>query len=290
MESYKHSGAVPPVGALITLLAGCVTAAILGVVYSYAIVYIPFIYVNILVTVGFGLALGFAVGWAGKAGKIRNNVALGCLGLLSGVVGLYVAWASDAKARLDDGVWAFNPSLLQDYIGFFYDQGMWSVFGDEPVSGVMLAVVWLIEAVIIVGGAGVIAFGMNADTPFCERCDTWADVHEGVSRLAIDGDDSSIQRLTDGELEALGDFTRTKKSTMPHLRLDLANCSTCKDTNYLSIVVVSEKVNDKGETSTSEDSLLTNLTISPEQILLVRDAGSAPAAVEDAASESGAIS
>lgn len=70
---------------------------------------------------------------------------------------------------------------------------------------------------------------------------------------------------------------RAKKREYPHLRLDLATCGSCQDSNYLTIQSVTESVNDKGETSTSEEALLTNLVITPEQVQLVRDAGTPPA-------------
>ena len=58
MEVYKHSGAVPLGGALLTTFASLIATILFGVVYTYAVVWIPFIYITVLLT----LALGFLIG------------------------------------------------------------------------------------------------------------------------------------------------------------------------------------------------------------------------------------
>jgi len=279
MEHYKHSGAVPILGALMTIVAGLLAASLLGVVYTYVLYYIPIVYFNVLLPVGLAFAIGFVVSMAGTWGKIRNTPVLAIIGFFCGLVSLYVAWAADAYVRTSFGFsWAFAPDVLIAYIQLFYERGDWTLFGDEPIAGISLAAIWVIEAAIIVGGAAFTALVANSEDPFCERCDVWADVEKGVRRLKLErGSQASAARLLQGDLTALAESERAEKREYPHLRLDLATCGSCQDSNYLTIQSVTESVNDKGETSTSEEALLTNLVITPEQVQLVRDAGT-PAA------------
>jgi len=72
-EHYRHSGRAPLVGAVTAALAGIACACLLAVVYSFAIVWIPFVYLNVLLTLAFGGITGFAVAWFGQRMKIRRR-------------------------------------------------------------------------------------------------------------------------------------------------------------------------------------------------------------------------
>jgi len=69
MELYRHSGKIGLAGPLLVTLCGSLTAVVLGVVYSYFIVYVPLIYLNFVANAVFGFAIGGAVGWAAKSGR-----------------------------------------------------------------------------------------------------------------------------------------------------------------------------------------------------------------------------
>ena len=62
---YEHSGAVGVIGPMYMVVFGGVGALVLGAVYGYAIFYIPIIYFNVLITVGFGAGVGALVGVIG---------------------------------------------------------------------------------------------------------------------------------------------------------------------------------------------------------------------------------
>ena len=46
---YKHSGAMGAMGLVYMVLFGSVGALVLGVVYGYAMCYVPFIYLNLFI-------------------------------------------------------------------------------------------------------------------------------------------------------------------------------------------------------------------------------------------------
>jgi hypothetical protein len=61
-------------GLPLMLIGGSVGSLVLSAIYGYAIFYIPFIYINLFVTFGFGALVGLLVGFAAKLGKVRNSV------------------------------------------------------------------------------------------------------------------------------------------------------------------------------------------------------------------------
>src|SRR5215472_15573104 len=85
---YSHSGKFGVQGPIAAVAIGAIAAFPLGLAYSYLINWIPFIYLNFFITLGYGFLFGFITRQLLKFGKVRNNlVAL----LSSGAVGL-LAW------------------------------------------------------------------------------------------------------------------------------------------------------------------------------------------------------
>ncbi len=63
-------------------VVGSLVGAVLGVIYSFAICYIPFIYLNLLFTIGFGMGIGFALSWAARVTQVRSST-FGLVALIS---------------------------------------------------------------------------------------------------------------------------------------------------------------------------------------------------------------
>lgn len=87
---YKPSGNFSPIS--IGYLAALALTAfpILGLIYAYAIWYIPFIYINFIIAAGFGFGIGLLINTfvIGK-GKVRNVMLSILFGLLGGFISLY---------------------------------------------------------------------------------------------------------------------------------------------------------------------------------------------------------
>ncbi len=275
MNLYRHSGAVTLSGLLGASLVGAGSAPALGFAYAWAIAWIPFVYINFLLTLGLGGIVGFLVGRAATAGKLRNTFVIGVLGLAWGVVAWYVAWAADARARGAEVAWlVWQPDQLWDYVGYFYENGLWGIGrGDNTVSGIPLGIVWLIEAGVVMGAATFMAMGASLSQTFCERCRCWIETQQGVRRLSLqDADSRLVERLLGGELSAAAELPRAGDGE-PHLRLDLTCCPTCRESNYLSVERVTYETDDKGSVSEKSDTALDRLAITPRDIEAVRNAG-----------------
>ena len=274
MQLYEHSGAVTISGLILASLVGVVTGCVLGGVYTFTLILIPFIYINFLLTAGFGAVIGVVVGWAAKVGKIRNNLVVGFLGFVFGLVGLYFAWAVAPLVRLEGGFVAWNPEIILKYLELLYENGSWTLFGDNPVKGIFLLLVWILEGGIILTLAVSLALSPVMTRPFCERCHEWTTIEEDVQRLSLeDAQETLLQRILEGEIDALGEFFRAEEDEAVYLRLDLAHCLICLDSNFLTIQTITQTTDKNGDLSTEEESLVGNLVIGEVDMESVRNAG-----------------
>ena len=126
-------------------------AVILAIVYAYSDVHSP---VAVLIPFLFLIGLTFGVGWLvsrlGYAGNCRNTNFLRVVGLVCGLVALYVSWAAfeyallrrvggESELMLLDMV--FSPLLVWDTAGIINSDGWYSV-GDFTPSGIVLWGLW----------------------------------------------------------------------------------------------------------------------------------------------------
>jgi len=273
MTLYKHSGAAPVPG-LVMVLAGALAVGLgLGFAYGYLMPFIPFVYINLLITIVYAAGLGATVAYVGKAGKIRNTLLTGVIGLVAGAWGLYVAWAADMLSREYVDSFTLSPGVLLTYLGEFYDKGAWSIgSGKTNVTGIFLAIVWIIEAGIIVVSAALVAAGIFSDLPFCERCNLWTRMTKGLQRLSLTGAEGLVQRLGNGEIASLAEVERAGATDKAFLRIDLASCESCADSNYVTIAAVHTVVKD-GKEEEKEEKIIRNMEIGGQDVELVRHAG-----------------
>ena len=280
---YTHSGIVPLRGLVQTLFAGAGTAISLGVAYSYASVYIPFLYVHFVLTGALGIVLGLLVKQAARSGRIRNRLVPAAIGLASGVVGLYFAWGGDLLARkmLPPNVGiltAFKPLILWSYIEWAYEHGLWTLGKHNgPVTGIPLAGAWLAEAAIIIGLATYFPWNEIREWVFCESCGWWETIESNVQRFAAQNAETIADRLHADDLSVLASMPLAKPEDLTFLRLHLATCETCDESNYLDVERVTLNIDKKGNVQTRTQTLVGKLAIAAADVPLVRNAGQAPA-------------
>lgn len=267
VETYRHSGRIGGLGIPVMLIAGICSAFVLGVVYSYVLAWIPIIYVSFLATGGFGAGLGLVVGWSSRAAHVRNTMITGIIGLFTGLLGMYVAWAFDGIARFggEDATVMFNPVLLSEYVSFFYENGFWGLGrgnANATVSGIPLALIWLVEGGVVVGLSFVLSTGFAADHPYCEECGRWTDRTEGFCKLMPPTDDpTSIEQLCSGDLKTLSQFQRSPEDAAAFVRIDTAQCADCDQCNCVTISLAKITVDKDGKESTDTQALVTNMLI-----------------------------
>jgi hypothetical protein len=291
-QFYRHSGIVPFGGLVQTVFAGVGTAISLGIAYSYAMVYIPIIYLNFLGTVAFGFTLGYLVKMSARSGRIRNHWVPAAIGFVSGLVGLYFAWGADMLARR----WlppqagflaAFNPQILWIYVQWAYENGLWT-FGAHaqgPVTGIPLALVWLAEAGTIVGLATGLPWSEIRNWVFCENCGWWETIESNLTYFSAVDADKIADRLKQDDLSVLREMPAAQPSDLKYLRLHLATCETCDEGNYLDLEQVTVTIDKKGNAKSKSKLLVRKLQVAADDVPLVKTAGPPPAPASETAAE-----
>lgn len=278
MQFYKQSGRCGPTGVPLAFAAGVLAGLICGLIYAYTVNWIPFIYLSFIATLFFGGAVGAAVVWGARIGKIRNTPLISALGALVGLIAVYFAWVFDPMARFSEiSQPSWSIELLWNYMKFGYAEGFWSI-GQQgmAVSGMFLATVWILEAVVIVGVAFITVKTLHADIPFCEETNQWTTREKDVARLSLVDDEkveAKLNRFLAGDLDSLKDFYRAAPNDGASLQLDLATCPDCPTCNYLTAKLIRHVTDKKGQVTTQEDNLLVNLQVVPENIERIRNAG-----------------
>ena len=266
---YKHSGEVTVTGLAAGLFGGLFVGFVLSFIYAYLLAYIPFIYLNVLCTLGYMFALGFVVGWLLKSGKMRNPVVGAFIALIVSLASYYVCWAVWLSAMLGRGdvdVSAFSlalqPGMVLRLILSINEHGAWTI-GKSPVTGVILWVVWFVEGSIVLVGPPVITWGVLTSEPFCEHCGEWCDEDKSLVSLA-QSEQASLRRTFEAkEFERLKSVGAKEGGAQDWYRLDLHHCKNCDRTNTLT--VKSEKItfDSKGNSKIKSTDLIKKLLLSP---------------------------
>jgi hypothetical protein len=275
---YRHSGRLGN-GVITIPVVGVVAAALLGVVYSYAVVYIPIAgYVSFILTGGFAALLGFLLGKSGVWGKCRSTAFLVIVGLLVSLLALYVAWVAFAHALVGRSEsagtaptmldWLLNPGALWKFVLVVNKEGWYELSSGSGPTGAFLWVFWGLEALIIIGGATLISLGTFSGKVFCERCDRWCVPTDKSLLLTIPEDEQVLERLTQGDLATVQAQQIAPDGTPPHLRVDVQRCLNCPDTATYQVSLVHLEVKDKkkGEMKEATKELTENILLTGTQL------------------------
>ncbi|GAB5399934.1 MAG: hypothetical protein Aureis2KO_15190 [Aureisphaera sp.] len=139
----------------------------------------PVIYLGFVVTIGFGLIFGILYRVISKVAKVRdsNFIIYSSLGVLA--LGMYFSWSAyllhlygELMEYFPNVGLLFTPGWVVRRIQELYTYGSWGVTGDTTVSGLPLAVIWIVEAAIIVFTAFRVLKGYEI-SPFSQRFNKW---------------------------------------------------------------------------------------------------------------------
>ncbi len=269
---YKHSGKAPLLGLLAGLGGGLLIGIGLAFAYSYVIVYLPFVYLRVLATIGYGFALAFGVGFGLQTGKIRNTpVALAIVGVVT-LISFYFVWgiwvfAEFQRADNEDvtliGVLT-SPFVLWEVIHKINETGVWGFRGTN-VSGIALWVVWIVEAVIIFSIPLLGGWGLVSD-PFCETCDRWTEEENAVrefKRVASPAELKEILRRKDyGAL--LGHPRRAGDEVF--YRASVHKCKNCNVFHVLKVEEITLAIDQNGKANESKTPIVENLLINASEM------------------------
>lgn len=249
---YKAPSTVSPLGLVLGGLALLVGGLLLAPIYSYAIVYIPIVYINLVLTGGFGLIAGLMIAGGLRLGHTHNkgvSWALVGLGLLFAYWMHWAWWFSGLAFRADFDDFTILGMLfpwnLIESVGFVYESGTWSMgSSDEAVSGVFLGVIWLAEAAIffgagLFGGAMLIGSGT-----YCARCKAWCK-EIPATLLQADPTGDLTSQVDRQNWSALMRPAPSSGSSMWH-EAHIHRCEGCGETNTVTLKDVTVSHDKKG--------------------------------------------
>jgi hypothetical protein len=270
---YKPSGKTNSISFLYLLLAILIAAPILALAYTYAILYIPIIYLNILCVIGIAFGLGFVANFVVGLGKVRNKWIAILFGLMVGIAGLYFSWVIwiydhiNASAFVDVSHLELmqSPEALWDVIWKINDQGTWGIgrSASASISGKMLTTVWVIEAIVFIGTPIFFAFSKTSE-PYLEEDDDWADTTKiGPFEFIIDKETLKKQLETKNyePLLAMGPAENEQEKSHAIFMLYHNKKRAHGKEFYLSVSNMKEHINKKGELSFDEKVLINFIRI-----------------------------
>jgi hypothetical protein len=239
--SHRVSILLFPIALAICAAIGSVGA----VVYAYCMVYVPVAQLAFLLPLLYGAAMGAAVGFVFKQCKVRSPLltAFAAFVITAVSYGLsWIPWAYATLARAEAEVTLldvlFPPTFIQ-ILGGIYEYGAWSIGSNgEPVSGVMLGVCWVMEAIFVLAIAPAVALGIGSSGVFCEKCEKWCTASRDVMRLPADVQGTVASRLDGQDVRVLGEVGRAQPYDNPFLRVDLDSCLGCGETHTLTVLHV----------------------------------------------------
>lgn len=293
-QLYRHSGRFSVSGLLLGFLVTAVVGSALAFIYAYAVRLLPFVYINALLTLGFGFLLGLIANKFVVRFKIRNGALALIMTFLAVLVAYYCAWVvwmvghlCAAEMRASVFSLALHPLGVWDLIRVFNEIGTWSI-GQQSwgrVTGVFLAIVWIAEAVMIFAAALLTVRGRLL-TPFCEECGTWCKERKGIAAVGGDAMESLQQRVRNKDWAVLEESGPGKPHLGTWCTLDLYACPSCGVTNTLTLNAVTWSIGKDGESKKQASVVIDRLLLTADEtqaLLATCDNLQARAAAETAA-------
>lgn len=289
---YTPSGKFSPVSIILFLIL-CVTLfPVLGAIYTYAVWYIPFIYVSFLMTFGLGAGVGFLISKIViHIGKVRSPKVAFSLVVLGAIVAIYVGWAvwadliinsaeaagfSDMtvqKSSMDlEQVLFFltHPTLLFQLMADINDYGTWGFSSGSSVSGFFLWIVWGLEAIIIL--ATVIIFGARGlGKPFCEKSNKWFKEIALPPTSYIFSKPDLVRELEQGSDRILSTLNLYDVVFDNMSYSQFTVFSSDHDEHYLTAVNMKKMVDNRGEVNYEEDDVIEHIEITTKTLNLLQN-------------------
>ena len=283
-DVYKPSGSV---GAMTypLILVGIVLTIALAFVYQFLLEWIPWIYASFLLTWGMGMAIGMISAFIVRIGHCRNLMIACLIGLLLATAGLgakfgfqYLARVS-AEAKFEAAANQLPDTALPELkkeimknVSFWQhleertDQGWQIGRGGMPVKGILVYLVWLIEAGMISFFGLTLPISAGSE-PYSDKTNQWASEAQVVMTLPITDEEmvSKIQSAT--SVDDLLEIPIPKTDVSTKFAVYTVNSIPGQELEdaYLSVTLVAYSINSKGEQDTKETPLVKHAVLSSEK-------------------------
>lgn len=263
---YAHSGKFGLHGPLLAIILGAIAAYPLGIAYSYLSKWIPFIYLNCLITLGYGFLFGLIAYAILKFGRVRNRPVALLTGLVVGLIAWYGSWNGCAHALVGDKLKLpamLMPDQLWRFAKILNEHGSWGIgfSSSEPVTGILLAIFWIAEGAAIVGLTTAISYKMIANTPFCETHECWLDKEKKIDKLDAFSQPEQIAAFKAGDIAPLEQARPRVPASGQFARLTLKYSPQCHDFCTLSVANVTVTTDRKGNPKETSLEIISHLQV-----------------------------
>lgn len=157
---YQESGKYNAVKNTVAYAVGIPLVLVLAYFYAFFVGIIPIIYLNVLLTIGFGVVLGFITVIFNKLSHNRNKksriIFAAIISLIASygqftafIIRLYLGSETSLLNYALNLDWFIHPSDFIELISEVNKVGAWSIFG-VMFTGIQLTVVWIIEILILI--------------------------------------------------------------------------------------------------------------------------------------------
>ncbi len=268
-QTYRHSGKFGVQGPLLALGAAVVLGFPLGYAYAYLMKWIPFIYLNVFASFGYGALFGYICGKLLKYSRVRNYAVASLTSLAVGVISLYFAWSGHIHATFQDAPIFCFPGDIVGAARELYAHGSWGMHDGEPVTGIMLGIVWFVEACIIVGLCVVVGFDMVSKSPYCETSQCWLDQVKKIDTLAPFTDPAQLSAFKAGDLGPLTQARPRLVDGIEWTRITLKHSPNCPVFHTVSLQNINLSFDKKGNRKEKARDLTKDLILPAEMFPLI---------------------
>lgn len=199
LKFYEESGIAPVPNLVMSFLTGSTVVTFFSFYYSLLVTYMPFIYINVIVSVLYGYLIALTADQLFSAFKIRNRKKAILFAILIAIVGNYSQWISYMYVISTENIGIFpdlgfylelyiRPDYLIENMAYLSENGAWEIFG-VTIKGFVLWGVWLSECAVITFTVYYAASNKGI-IPFSESSNQW------YSKYTIDVDFEPIRLRT----------------------------------------------------------------------------------------------
>jgi hypothetical protein len=202
-------------------------------------------------------------------GKVRNKFVAGTVGFAASLFGLYFSWFAWIMHLVQRSHCVFNlarpvlhPRKLWNAMVVVNGIGTWSSSsGSIPEHGTFLWIVWIGEALLLVGTGTLVALGIVQLRPFCERCEQWC---SQKTKLLFAPSLPAAELKSNLESQDVASLAKLAAGDpkQPHYRVDLHTCSNWHSLNTLILIQSFGK---------NHQTIVKKLLITPDQAATFRN-------------------
>jgi hypothetical protein len=262
---YRKSGKVPFLGIILFFIIGGVGLTILGLIYGFVIFYIPFAQLGAFAVIGYAFAGSYVLTKAITIGKLRNPILIGLLVFGFSIYAEYIGWiawiatlAKDARYLLE----FFFPWEVLSIILELGVEGVWSLSGSTP-KGAFLYLIWIVEALTVIGGITYLTIKSAAAMIFCEESNMWVTKKTLLGIFSPIADPRQIKLdVAQGNLSIFGQLSPATPNSSHFSLLEVYECEHCNNFRVLNLddgVITQDR---RGNMGSKTKPIIKNLLVS----------------------------